>query len=162
MIQGRGHKPRLFLFMPRKSIAISNELARITPNAEPVVEVLPPGPNPPAADDIKRLMLNKITTNAERMIDSLILLGSNGHFQSAHYLLEQMSKLGVELKTDGGKSIHEILSKIARQLAEERAIEHSVDEQSASDSQPHNQELRAEFSDSREAPDTPAISAPPL
>jgi hypothetical protein len=108
---------------------MSKELARINPNPQPIVEVLQPGPNPPTPEAIKRLMLKKITTNAERMIDSLILLAQNGHFQSAHYLLEQMTKLGTELKNEGGRSINEILSKIAKHLATECNIEYPEDEQ---------------------------------
>ena len=145
-------------FMTKKSTAISKDLARINPNAEPLVEVLAPGPNPPTADDVKRLMLKKITTNAERMIDSLILLGANGHFQSAHYLLEEMSKLGAELKTDGGKSIHEILSKIARQLAQETAGA----QPDHGESQSKDGKLPPESSDLREASSRAAISSSPL
>lgn len=109
--------------MSKKSPAISKELARINPQAEPILEVLEPGPNPPTPEAIKRLMLKKITTNAERMINSLILLASNGHFQSAHYLLEEMTTLGVEMKNESGRSINEILARVARHLAIECNIE---------------------------------------
>lgn len=83
---------------------------------EPYV-VKEPGSNPPTARDVKRRMIEMITSNAEDIVQALIALAAKGHYQAGQYLLNTMSELSLEQEEEGGRSIGESLLPAMRFLA---------------------------------------------
>ena len=106
--------------MRHKSLQIIKQLSNPQqdgPKAD--FQVIEPGPNPPTVTEIAQRMVAKITTNADQMLDALILLAKGGHFQAAEYLLTEMHRLALVLKDVDKKSLSDRLAPIVARMEAE-------------------------------------------
>jgi hypothetical protein len=90
----------------------------------------PPAESPEAA---RQFMLDQVTRHSNAIVIALINKASDGHYQAARFLLEELSKMSVEKSGDGCRSIAEILLPVAERLFVKRRKQQSSADESDSD-----------------------------